>query len=68
MSTSAGSPVPYMVFIGAEVIDPQRFNTCGPSEDPLCHDGRVPQEVKRLCECPEAFGMFYMDFKNICEF
>ena len=34
----------------------------------LCHDGRVPQEVRRLCECPEALGMFYMDFKNICEF
>ena len=58
MSTSAGSPVSYMVFIGAEVIDPYPFNTCGPSEDPLCHDGRVRQEAGRLCECPDALGMF----------
>ena len=41
---------------------------CGPSEDPLCHDGRVWQEVRRLRECPEALGMFWMDFKNIGEF
>ena len=39
MSTSTGSRVPYMVFVGAEVIDPKPFNTCGPVEDPLCHDG-----------------------------
>ena len=25
-------------------------------------------EVRRLCECPEALGMFKMDFTNICEF
>ena len=46
MSTSAGSPVPYMVFIGAEVIDPQPFNTCGPSEDPLCHDTGSQKDVR----------------------
>ena len=68
MSTSAGSRLPYMVFVVAKVIDPQPFNTCGPSEDPLCHDGRVGQEVKGLCECPEALGVFQMDLKNICKF
>ena len=43
-------------------------NTCGHSEDPLCHDGRVWQEVKGLCECPEALEIFQMDLKNICKF
>ena len=33
-------------------------NTCGPSEYPLCHDGRVWQEVKSLRQCPEALRMF----------
>ena len=41
---------------------------CGPSEDPLCHDGHVRQEVKGLRECPEALGIFQMDLKNICKF
>ena len=41
---------------------------CGPSEDPLCHDGRVRQEVKGLRECPAALGIFQMDLKNICKF
>ena len=58
MSTSAGSRVPYMVFVGAEVIDPKSFNTCGPVEDPFCHDGHFRQEAKRLRECPEALGVF----------
>ena len=56
MSTSAGSRLPYMVFVVAKVIDPKPFNTCGPSEDPLCHDGHVRQEVKGSRECPEALG------------
>ena len=68
MSTSAGSRLPYMVFVVAKVIDPKPFNTCGPSEDPLCHDGRVRQEVKGLRECPETLGIFQMDLKNICKF
>ena len=68
MSTSAGSRLPYMVFVLAKVIDPQPFNTCGPSEDPLCRDGRLRQEMKGLCECPEALGIFHMDLKNICKF
>ena len=33
-----------------------------------CHDRRVRQEVKRPRECPEALGIFLMDFKNICKF
>ena len=37
-------------------------------EDPLCHDGRVRQEVKGLCECPEALGIFQMYLENICKF
>ena len=40
----------------------------GPSEDPLCHDGRVRQEVKGLRECPEALGIFQMKLKNIWKF
>ena len=39
-----------------------------PSEDPLCYDGRVRQEVKGLLECPEALGIFQMDLINICKF
>ena len=27
-----------------------------------CHDGHVRQEVKWLRECPEALGIFLMDF------
>ena len=68
MSTSAGSRLPYMVFVVAKFIDPYPFNTCGPSEDPLCHDERVRQEVKGLRECPEALGIFQMDSKTICRF
>ena len=34
---------------------------CGPSENPLCHHGRVRQEVKGLRECPETLGIFQMD-------
>ena len=30
--------------------------------------GRVGQEVKGLCECPKALGVFQMDLKNICKF
>ena len=68
MSTSAGSRLPYMVFVVAKVIDPKPFNACGPSEEPLCHDGRVRQEVKGLCECPEALGIFQMDLKIFANF
>ena len=46
-----------------EVIDPLPLNTCGPSEDLLCHDGLGRQEVRRLRKCPEASGIFSMDFK-----
>ena len=28
----------------------------------------VRQEVKGLCECPEALGIFQMDLNNICKF
>ena len=41
---------------------------CGPSEDALCHDKHVCQEVKRPRECPEALGIFLMDLKNNCKF
>ena len=61
MSTSAGSRLPYMVFVVAKFIDPYPFNTCGPREDLLCHDERVRQEVKGLRECPKALGIFQMD-------
>ena len=66
MSTSAGSRVPYMVFVGAEVIDPQPFNMCGPSEDPLswrvCLTGSGKAE-----RVSRSIGIFYMDLANICK-
>ena len=55
-----------MVSVGAEIIDPQPFNTCGPSEDPLSHNV-FDRKWEGRASAPKHWE-FFNGLQNICEF
>ena len=44
-----------------ESLTRNESNMCVPGQELLSHEEHARTEVKRMCECPEAFLFFKMD-------